>query len=166
MDNVFNTCTLDHCPCVNNCANIINVIISPIIRISNRARWVFMVQRRWIVSIIDCELLRSFKLINRMSVGIGEYPITLKTLTALRFTLARSVAVLYEDAVVQVSSAVAKDCDALGQQESICLWVCFTPGPDENPLLGQVHHEKGQHNYNQHCLHVEFGWWLLLRQIA
>ena len=48
----------------------------------------------------------------QMSVGIGEYPIGLKTLTALRFTSARVVAL--EDNVEQVSVVDATDGDVSG----------------------------------------------------
>ena len=62
-----------------------------------------------------------------------------KMFRALRFT-SESVMALEEDAVEQVSVAVMTDCDAFGQQEFVCLLcVCFTPGPDENPLLWDVH---------------------------
>ena len=78
----------------------------------------------------------------RISVEIGENPIGLNTLTALRVTSSRVVllTVLEVDAVEQVSSPVLEqvslpcttNCDASGQQE--CVVGCFTPGPDENPL--------------------------------
>ena len=86
-----------------------------------------------------------------MSVGMGDEPIDSKTLTALRFTSV-SVVALEEAAVEQVSVAVPTDCDACcGQQERVWL-ACFTPGPDENPQLWDIHYRSCQYGHNL-CLH-------------
>ena len=83
----------------------------------------------------------------QMSVGMGDDPVGSKTLTALRFTSA-SVVVLEEVAVEQVSVAVVTECEACcGQQE--CVWfACFTPDPDENPQLWDIHYTNCQYGCN------------------
>ena len=83
-----------------------------------------------------------------MSAGMGDKPVDSNTLMALRFT-SSSVVSLEEAAVEQVSSvAVVTDCDAcFGQQECVCC-VCFTPGPDENPLLWDIHYRNRQYDHN------------------
>ena len=58
---------------------------------------------------------------------------------ALRSTSANVVALDEDDTVVQVSVAVVTEFVALGQQECAWLHVCFTPGPDENPLVLDLH---------------------------
>ena len=59
---------------------------------------------------------------------------------ALRSTSAKVVSLDEADAVVQVSAvAVATEFNALGQQECGWLLGCFTPGPDENPLVRYLH---------------------------
>ena len=89
----------------------------------------------------------------RISVGIGEYPIDWKTLTALICT---SVRVVASDGKAELVSAVSTvevtDDDALGQQGCVG-WGPFTPGPDENPLDQVIHHhKKDQHGCHCHCL--------------
>ena len=88
----------------------------------------------------------------QISVGIGEYPIGWKTLTALIFTSTRLVA---SDSKAELVSAVstveATDDDVLGQRECVG-WGSFTPGPDENPLCQAIYH----HCKNQHGCHHQF----------
>ena len=88
-----------------------------------------------------------------MSIGMGDDPVDSKSLTALIFTSV-SVVALEDDAVEKVSVAVVTDCDACcGQRE--CL--CFTPGPDETPLLWDIHYTNHQCGQNLHLLQPELG---------
>ena len=74
----------------------------------------------------------------------------------LRSMSANVVALEEDNAVVQVSVAVVTECDACGQQECVWLHVCFTPGPDENPLVQDLHQKDNWYCFSQCLLQLVF----------
>ena len=48
------------------------------------------------------------------------------------------------------------ECDACGQQECVWLHVCFTPGPDENPLVQDLHQKDNWYCFSQCLLQLVF----------